>query len=542
MLQHHSGHKWVVGTLSGLLACLFMGSSALSQEKGKEAAKDAPKMEEIRDAQKMRSLVRAGYTRPGAPPDRLNKNGKIVPLALDPEYNGSMIGSTVYFAVFRLALDQNDAVAGELGHFADLFVEGRNFENTISPQFDRKAKYLYVYQIVNDRGLDPVKDGVVPAAKGDINSADVASFLLRLNVDPRYITSWGHFKNVGFAGNVTERKQSGDIVEAADGKAVVLPMAFSSNPSVLSMLPHARYMSRSPAYALGKLLPSFELASSTLNLKKNFTYNALSKKVADKVALANWEEGEYRSAEDAREPDFVQLVHGGVREGEFGNDFDMNLEAVDVGDSVFRVDFKKTNLVKLGMHSVAFGFTTDLPPTDEPIRIEPFPAKGDIKAAAAGQGTGIALAVGTAPSPVPQRGGDFAAAMGPVGSIGGGAAGGGFGGFPGIAGALGVARAPSFGGGGGSGSGSGQGSTTGNAQQAQDQSQSGKINFNATLINQQAQLQAQAQLQLQAQAQAQKQSQRQNNKNHHQVVPAPAAFILGLLGLPALIFVRRRSK
>lgn len=552
MLLQHARLKRLGLTVGGLLAFLLLGTGAWSQEKLKDPPKEGPKVvEPVREKDKLRSLVRAGYTRPGNPPDRLNKNGKIIPLALDSDYDGPMLGATVYFAVFRLDGDREDGFFQEFAPHTDMFVSGRSFENTISPQFDRKAKYLYLYQIVNDRGLDPVKDAVVPALKKDLAATDIASFLLRLNVDPRYITSWGHFKDRGFAAAVTERKQTGDIVEAVDGKGGnVLPMAFSSNPSILSMLPHTRYINRSPAYSLDALAPSFSLAPSTLNLKKTAVYKTLAKKAEGKEAMFNWEKGQYQAADEAREPDFVQLVYRGLQ-GEMGLNMG-NTELVDgtSNEATFRVDFKKNNQVKLGLHSVAFGFTTDLPPTDEPIRIEPLP-RGDIKGVVDGQGDGIAAAAGTAPGPIPPSGGSFAAPGGLVGgSMGGGGGSGGFGGFPGIAGGLGSARAPSFGGGGGSGSGSGsgngQGTTQGTAAQAQDQS--ARIAFNATLINQQAQQQSQAQLQAQAQAQNQNQNQNQNQKNNNnnvppgQVVPAPAAYLLGMIGLPAFFFLRRRQK
>jgi hypothetical protein len=94
------------------------------------------------------------------------------------------VGSTINFAV----LNQAFATYGDswgTGHddFNAAFVPGRDAEGYSSGALDRRAQYLYLYQIVNDgqHGV-PIKRGAV-----------------RLLVDPRNITSWGFFRGLGLA-------------------------------------------------------------------------------------------------------------------------------------------------------------------------------------------------------------------------------------------------------------------------------------------------------------------------------------------------------
>jgi hypothetical protein len=543
MVKKRSYKRWVpVATLFFLL----LGSSAFTQEKGKDAPKEDVGLE-MKNQPRNRSLVRSGYTRPGSPSDKIGKNGAIVQAALDPDQIGRMIGSTVYFAVFKGTGVDDDMFGTDIGGLADAFVAGRSFENSVSPHLDRKAKYLYLYQIVNDRGLNPPKEGVLPAVDTHIHTADISNFALRLLVDPRYITSWGHFTNIGFEANVADRKVGkGGMIGAAD-ETQILPMAISSNPAIVKELANKRFQEGAPAYGLGNLLNHFGLDKSNLNLQNSSAHASLLKKKGEGKEI-NWvANGIEAAVQGGREPDFVQIVLSMFKE-----DAEPTLEGRHIGDTIFRVDFKKANAVKVGQHSVVFGFTSDLPPTDEPIRVEgPMPKLGpdaERKAKdASGAGQAAATALGTAPTPIGGGGGAVGAMTSALiggGTLGGG---GGFGGgflpFPGAF--FGAARAPSA----ASGIGSGQGTTQAQQAQAQNQNQqvpnTNTINFAATLTNQQAQQQAQLQAQLQAQAQAQLQI--QNNRHHHHhhnnhMVPEPSAIILGLLGLPALFFFRRRGQ
>ena len=412
----------------GLL--VLMSGAGLSQDKDEKAKKEAPavakeKADVAADEPKPanRSLVKAGYTRPGAPEDRVNKKGKIIPAAHDPERDPSepVIGGTVYFAVFRLN-EGDDEIEKSLASVPGAFVKGRNFENSYSPEFDRKAKYLYVYQIVNDRGLDPTKDKVIFAADADLDVSTITDFALRITVDPRYITSWGHFKDLSFSAAVPTRDRTGEHVPASDGSKI-LPVAFSADSSVLAEIPEKKYQNGAPAHKLGDLIRDFGIRSSNLNLDKMPGVAELMKKKVTGVALANWEGNQLQAAAGGREPDYVQLILDNERETE-----QPTLDGKFLGNVIFRTDFKRKNALGVGEHSVVFGFTSDLPPKDEPIRIEGFmprelkekgkPAAFDrdmvdvstdgvsfvaqiesFVQAGEAVGTGNATAVGTAPTP-----------------------------------------------------------------------------------------------------------------------------------------------
>jgi hypothetical protein len=68
------------------------------------------------------------------------------------------------------------------------------------------------------------------------------------------------------------------------------------------------------------------------------------------------------------------------------------------------------------------------------------------------------------------------------------------------------------------------------------------VNFDASLINQQKQNQNQNQHQHQHQHQNQHQHQRGHGHGHKgHVIPAPASLLLGLLGLPGFLLLRRRK-
>src|SRR5207249_4823677 len=200
------------------------------------------------------------------------------------------------------------------------------------------------------------------------------------------------------------------------------------NPSILAELPEKRYMSKAPANPLTKLRDTLSVGPATTNLKGSFAYNELTKQ----VKLASWGKNLIQDAVEAKEPAYVQLLYAGYGE-----------QIVPVADeegdyamqAVFRADWRGKDIMQLGHHSVIFGFTTDLPPVDETIRIEDDvnAREGNGIVAAAAQG----VAPGTAPTPTPPA---AAAAIG----TGGGALG--LGGRAGIGGGLGGGLGGGFGG------------------------------------------------------------------------------------------------
>jgi hypothetical protein len=243
-------------------------------------------------------------------------------------------------------------------------------------------------------------------------------------------------------------------------------------------------------------------------------------------------------------PDFVQLMYSGF------NDLVPPDVATTGGETTFRADFRGKNVLGLGDQSVLFGFTTDLPPTDDKVRIE------DPEAAKQAQGMGedpqeavevadvqfvafrmqgqAASATGTAPTPTPSGTMAMGSGMSTMGGgAGAGTAGGAGGGFP-MAGGIGSAIPGIFGGGGGGLAGTGTGTQSQQQPQNQNQNQTPNININITNTN--------SQNQQQSQQQQQQQQQSQNQSNGGGVVPAPPALLLGLLGLPALFLLRRREE
>jgi hypothetical protein len=92
------------------------------------------------------------------------------------------LGGTVYFEVFDQ--EKGEGLPGDpwgsgIKNITTLFVPGTDQTlSASSPKLDTTARYLYVYQTVNDRGPD---------------SGNVKMSTVRLLLDPQHITSWGHF-------------------------------------------------------------------------------------------------------------------------------------------------------------------------------------------------------------------------------------------------------------------------------------------------------------------------------------------------------------
>src|SRR5262249_47719607 len=129
-----------------------------------------------------------GYTRPGNPPDHVRPDGQIVLVAAE-KIEGA-IGGTVYFTVLdraryapaRSRETAADAWGTGFKGFDKAFHKGLDAMGDASPELDTTARYLYLYQTVNDR-----------KTKTPIRSTSV-----RLLVPPRRITSWGSFPDITF--------------------------------------------------------------------------------------------------------------------------------------------------------------------------------------------------------------------------------------------------------------------------------------------------------------------------------------------------------
>jgi len=526
--------------LLGMVVTFFAGQlSAQTTDKNLQA-KDAikPELLEAPHQENLATLIRAGYTRPGNPSDMV-KDGKVMALAWDDDYKGRYLGATVYFAVYeRTGAGAPGDVFGT-GHpgIDELFKEGRSATGQYSPGIDTTARYLYVYQVVNDRGLDPKKEVPIAAPWRDFRTEDIVTATVKLLVDPREITSWGHFSNSAFAARVADRNLRGKVQLAADGKNErMLSMALSSNPSILEALPYHEYLAMSPALTLHDLKNNFGMERSNLNLINSAAYKELADLKAKGVKLVAWQDNMVVAAKGGNEPTYIQLDTTGAPDYTPGvSPGDGLIELLPEGQNpargYLRVDWRGDQIIKLGENSVAFGFTSNLPPVDDVVRVvsaakeikagvgpDAIAAVGLVDGNGPGVGPGQVVGPGTVPTPMPlQVGASGGTGCWLAGQLGGVAGGGFFGGWPirgfGGFGGFGGPTAPFVGGGGGGGS-SGSGT--------------------------QAQFQNQSQSQAQAQQQSQQQSQTTAPPGH--VVPEPAAIALGLLGLPALYLALRRRK
>ena len=141
-----------------------------------------------------------GFTRPSNVP--LNKPKAIMPALAADGKAGKLIGGTVYFTV----LDRADGTAADpwgtsAKDFEKIFRVSRDVKGR---KLDTEARYLFLYQVVNDSGLD----------------ASIQYASVRLLLYPRLVTSWGHVvqreeKGVMGAGFVVENFKDGKVTPAA---------------------------------------------------------------------------------------------------------------------------------------------------------------------------------------------------------------------------------------------------------------------------------------------------------------------------------------
>jgi hypothetical protein len=538
---------------------------------------------------------------------------RLVPVVFSPRGEKTpadakkLVGGSVYFAVFKNqgaeATKNGDTFGTGMKGFDQKFFGGNGYQ--FSPAFDTTATYLYLYQVVNGRGRDPrnfIKDPPEVVNAIDVGkvfkevsppSEPIARWALSLAVRPRDISSWGYFNGASF---VAEPKELLNIFGRKIGKnadSMIEPISYL--PSMQEPSIHPAYKNRAAAYSLGLFQETFRVGDSEKNIGKDPGY------IKDEIKLVVEGKEVTRVLNHDVKPSAVELIHSSsetLAYAEFGDQ--------DYIRSALLVKFDDGTLGEAGLakgrYSTVFGFTSNLPPQPERVRIDTAASvresrQFESRAAdlfsrraldaaenystivLSGQGTPPLLAFSREPAvrfvadtagslrtagdivaaggnirfvaaaadgreipgPVPSASGAAAISGGFSTGLGGSSHGGGMGGsFP----SLGVGGAAGLSGFGGGAGGIG-GNNGGNPQQQQQQQQipnSQTINFNASLINQQQQQQQQLQFQIQSQHQGQ----HQGNHNHPPhppgpVVPAPASLLLGLLGLPVLVFLRRRK-
>ncbi|HEX3314906.1 MAG TPA: hypothetical protein VHR72_08455, partial [Gemmataceae bacterium] len=248
--------------------------------------------------------IKAGFARPAAEGKADGADG---------------LGGTIYYAVYQLQTGKEKSNDPYNTGFADLtqhFVAGSGLSRSPANLVpESMPKYLYLYQVVNDKGLDKVsKDGVRFASNQEIGARDIGSLLLRLPVEARSIASWGYFRGTGFVLNALDRGAAGQARPAALPPMVHLGV--SANPSILMKL-----------HELGGNLPNqviapavdfkagsgFDLGKAGQNLKTSFFAEELGSR---KEKLVAWEADALKSAASGGTvPDAVELVKGDSRGG-----------------------------------------------------------------------------------------------------------------------------------------------------------------------------------------------------------------------------------
>lgn len=424
----------------------------------------------------------AGFTRPGKPADDIVA-GEIRFASDNEEVRRTGIGGTIYYQVLQLKGDENDPWGTGLKNFADSFKAGIDSNGVTSPPLDTQARYLYLYQVVNDRQTQ----------------TPISSVAVQLMVELKDITSWGSFTGLGFA----VRGKEGDKEE---GK--ILPVSFTH---IISTGKTDRaYKPKAPAISVPQ---SFKL----VQVPSKRGEKPADDKKNGRIVAVHWD-----ALDPAVNPDYVMLLGK--------SDFDQRPS--------FRAIWRGDNLIKKEGRSTVFGFTSNLPPMLGTARLYgPAPAEGGIRPAATEQEPGEAsrdlTADGTVPTPRPEQftegagtpvPGPGAGLPPPAPALGGPPSG------AGIPGA-GVAGQGTGGGRGGGVAGStGGGQSGGQATEQQTQTTTGTSGI--LIIN--------TSIQHQEQHQQQSNSCCGSSSPSATVVPGPAALVLALLGLPALLLVCRR--
>lgn len=559
----------------------------------------------------------AGYTRPGHDAE-LPAPDKAAPVAgKEPEAG---VGATVYYAVYdRYQGTAVDPWGTQLKNVAGSFIAGKASDHLLAARgLDTQARYLYVYQVVNDS-----------KRKSQIKSATI-----RLLVEPEYITSWGHFalpraeadaptRGVSFAVPFTD--PAAPRVEDRSGVRAVS----TANPAVNDR----NYRPLAPAFRAVQpyrfdLIPvaSLKQAADTKEdagrepeavvLVTGMPFAPLQERMTGDtgrgVALVNWrnppdplpvptnlrQEGtgtgyglysQLRRPLGGYAPIEPQVLPVRAIGAVLPTDSDLDIPGVGASTAVLRRGRSENTYPALqaswldtplrpGERSVLFGFTSNLPPTFDGVRLGANAVGDSVPVAGIPDNRPANLiADGTVPTPIgyvaePESIGVVPAATLPAAApapatlasvaappAGGASFGGGPGGFGGAVGGGptgGFSGGGGFGGfGGGTSGGGGDDATASTPSTAQpprddsqqDQGQTGTQSGNQTVTVNVSQNQTQSSNQSQNQAQNQSQTQSQKGcccepGDGVEVIPEPAAILTSVLALPVLYLVARRRK
>ncbi|HZZ81909.1 MAG TPA: hypothetical protein VFE62_25645, partial [Gemmataceae bacterium] len=291
-----------------------------------------------------------------------------------------IMGGTVYYAVFENVGTVGDVFGTGMAGFDQQFTSTYG-PNDDSPSYHKSGKlsrYLYLYQVVNDRGFDPrnrVAEKNIPVTD------DIARFALRIAVDPRYITSWGYFNNRSFTVNVNKDMPLINVAEVdkirIKEKEEVKP---GNNIKAVSFLPSVLSLQNYPAYerfAWGERgrEEQFSIGTSNQGIASSMAYSDLKlaaglADLKDRIMLLSTNVSSDKGPQVGVNPASVLLTYPS-RE-----DRVVTTYTEDSTLAILLVDFRNRaggiNLtgIKQGQSSVLFGFTSDLPPAPTNARID----------------------------------------------------------------------------------------------------------------------------------------------------------------------------
>src|SRR5262245_19920250 len=291
-----------------------------------------------------------GFTRPGTPNDSRKPDGQVVLVSTDADASKRAVGGTVYFMVLeRKDGDKDGAWGSGIKDLPEHFRRGVDSGGSPSPGLDTGARYLYLYQTVNDRGTD----------------LPVQSAAIELLGDPKKkeVTSWGSFAGLGFALSSGKEGRKEDIE----------PVSSSTRDAAES---EPAYRSPAPAVPARR---SYRL--SLLPTRRG----PFSDQPGDGVAKVVQE-----VLDPVHEPDYVMVLAGSGEQR-----------------SSFRAIWN--GYLPRGARSTVYGFTSNRPPTLQPIHLNGIgiQAPGGIRPAAAGEEPGAGHEVvtvsaeGSGPTPRP---------------------------------------------------------------------------------------------------------------------------------------------
>jgi hypothetical protein len=510
-----------------------------------------------------------GYANPGSPSDVVKPNGDVISAADEPK----AFGGSVYFMVLDRGEGRgNDSWGSKIKDFDLQYKNGVDDALKPSPGLDKKARYLYLYQVINDRG-----------SKSPIHEATI-----RLVIDPALITSWGYFarskkdnkavaQGIGFTTDADGKIKGGVIpistenpvgpVKRAfvqDAPRVTAPQPYGLSaievgnaPKAVADDPEGQDTGRAPVAVVLLRSADFQGAPEIHTRGRLVGYDV------DRTGRSSLGTGALPVSMPYADGLGVGAAYESPRFGGFEPDFGLFGEGLSLNtptlaprpviyaspDADGRPDSSRLPAIRAvfydvegdvpvrqGERSVLFGFTSNFPPMFEATRLrgsEFVKAAGIADAVAAGPAS-LTVDASEIPTPVAFEqptggavGGGIGTVAGSLGGDGGGGSGGGFGGggIPGFGGGTGGGLS---GGGGGQ---TGGGGTTGNGQQAQQQQQQPiPTPNNGTVIA------------ITQQQQQQQQQQQDQNNGGGNVVPEPASLASALLGVPFLFLFLRRKK